>query len=285
MDVVKITPSVTAVLRPADGANVGLIDTGEGLIVIDTAQSATEAAQVLGTAGAAPQQAVLLINTHCHSDHTWGNQLFDCPILAHRLCRQMMTDCLTGRWSAESIEQGLAECDDPAWAARMRQEWSDLQITLPTETFDRQRTVEIGSAVLELVHLGGHTPGSSVAWLPESGTLFTGDLIFQHQYPYLQDADVPVWIAALEYMLTLPAQTIVPGHGTLCDEARVVELADYLAETWSRTADHVARGHDKEETLADPDYPRYAEDPPGRFEENIRLVYARLKNATHPEVQ
>ena len=50
-----------------------------------------------------------------------------------------------------------------------------------------------------------------------------------------------------------------------------------LEATWSRTADHLAQGHDEDETAADPDYPRYAEKAAERLHKtNIRVMYSQL---------
>ena len=278
MEIIELDPGIIAFVRPDEGANVGMVHTGDGPIVVDTTWCATEMQELLEAAGASASETCLVVNTHYHSDHTWGNQIFDCPILAHRLCQERMVANLAGPWSAEAIEDMIVERGktDPDWAREARKKLADLHITVPTEVFDERRELEVGGVRIEIIHMGAHTPGSAVVWLPEAQVLFAGDLIFEGCYPYIFDADVPSLVAALKRLPEFGAQAIVPGHGRLCGEAEIAALVDYLEATWARTADHLAQGHSEDEAVADPDYPRYAEEWPEMHGENIRVMFAQL---------
>jgi cyclase len=278
MEIVEVSPGVTTFVRLDEGANVGLIRTADGVVVVDTTSSPPDMQKLLDAVGVSASEACLVINTHYHGDHNWGNQLFDCPILAHRLCREKMVANLAGPWSAEAIEASIVEGEktDPDWAREARVKLADLRITLPTEVFDDRRELEIGGVRLDVIHFGAHTPDSTVVWLPETKVLFVGDLIFEGRYPYLGDADVHALIAALKRLPEFGAQVIVPGHGVLCGEAEIAALVDYLEAAWARTADHLAQGHSEDEAVADSDYPRYGEGNTERLEANIRVMYAQL---------
>ena len=283
MRVVEPSPGVIAFVRPQEGANAGLIRTADGAVVVDTTSCAADMEALLDAAGVSATDVRLVINTHQHSDHTWGNQVYGCPILAHRLCREAMEANLDGAWNIASIEASIAERggSDPGWAAEMRKKIDGLCITLPTETLHDRRDLEMGGVKIEVIHFGGHTPGSSVVWLPDAKVLFSGDLLFIERYPFIGDADVPDLIAALKRLPKLGAETIVPGHGTLCGEAKIAGMTDYLHETWSRTVDHLAQGHPADEAALDPGYPRYAEGAADRYHEtNIRVMYTRLAGGT-----
>jgi cyclase len=106
MEIVEVSPGVIAFVRPPDeGANAGLIHAADGVVVVDTTSCAPDMQELLDAAGVSAPEARIVINTHVHSDHTWGNQLFDCPILAHRMCREKMESNLSGPWSAEAIKE------------------------------------------------------------------------------------------------------------------------------------------------------------------------------------
>jgi cyclase len=278
MEMIELGPGVVAFVRPDEGANVGMVRTDDGLVVVDATWCAMDMLELLESAGVSASEAHLVINTHYHGDHTWGNQLFDCPILAHRLCQERMAANLAGPWSAEAIEDMIVERakTDPDWAREAREKLADLCITVPTEVFDERRELEIAGVRIEIIHMGAHTPGSAVVWLPEAQVLFAGDLIFEGCYAYIGDADIPSLIAALKQLPEFGAQAIVPGHGQLCGEAEIAELADYLETTWARTADHLAQGHSADEAVADPGYPRYAKGWPEMHEQNIRVMVAQL---------
>ena len=278
MEILELGPGVIVFLRLDEGANIGLLRTDDGAVVVDTPSYPQDMQELLDAVSVSVPEVQLVINTHFHSDHTWGNQLFDCPILAHRLCRERMKANLDGEWSAEAIQAEIAKEEkvDPDWAREAREKLADLYITLPTQVLEKRREIAIGGMRLEVIHLGGHTPGSSVVWLPETRVLFAGDLIFEGRYPYLHDDDVPALIAALKRLPKFGAQTVVPGHGALCGEAEIAALVDYLETTWTLTADHLAQGHSEDEAASDPNYPHYAEEPVGRREENIRLMHDQL---------
>lgn len=279
MEIVELGSGAAAVLRPEEGANVGLIQTAAGAVMVDTTSSPADMRAVLDAARLSPTDAVLAINTHSHSDHTWGNQLFSCPILAHEQCRAAMVANLEGPWKLETIRAQIAArgAREPQWAAEMRHKIEGLEITLPTQTLAERRDLEIGGVRIEVIHLDAHSPGLCVVWLPDAGVLYASDLIFEGRYPFIGDADLPELISVLGRLPEFGAQTIVPGHGLLCGEAEVEALRSYYDQIWARTIDHLAQGHSADEAAADPGYPRYAEGAADRYHEsNIRLVYQSL---------
>jgi len=279
MNVVEPGPGICACIRPDEGANAALLCAAQGAAVVDTTSSAGDMSGLLDAVGVSAGDVRLVINTHHHSDHTWGNQLFDCPILAHRLCRDAMVASLEDAWRLDRIRASIAERgkSDPRWAEEMQRKIEGLQIRLPTEVFEQRRDIVLGDLRIELEHVGGHTPGSSVVWLPQSKVLLSGDLLFVGRYPFIGDADIPVLISALRRVLEFEAEAIVPGHGPMCDESAVHDMLGYLQGTWERTVDHIAEGHSADEAAADGGYPRYGEGAAERYHEaNIRAVYAQL---------
>lgn len=99
----------------------------------------------------------------------------------------------------------------------------------------------MGGVNVEMIHLGGHTPCSSVVWIPDERILFAGDLIFQGRYPFLATANVEKLMAALRWLPSLGARVIVPGHGVLCGTDEVLKQLDYIQTTWERTAEHIEK--------------------------------------------
>lgn len=285
MDIVKPSPGIIVFQRPDQGANASLLQTARGAVVIDTTSCPADLQALLDAVDVSSDDVCLVINTHSHSDHTWGNQLFDCPILAHEVCRETMVANIKGPWNLERIRAEIAErlgADEPdprelQWAKEMQNKIEGLEITLPTQCFQERRDLVVGGVEIQVIHLDAHTPGSVVVWAPQTRTLWTGDLIFEGRYPFIGDADIPEWISILKRLPGYGAKTVVPGHGRLCGEETMAALGDYLHGTWSRTIDHLIQGHSADETASDPGYPRYAAGAAERYHENnIRLVYAAL---------
>ncbi len=100
MEILTIDPLTSAFIRPAEGANVGLIRTLRGMVLIDTTSSPAEIQALFEAVHVSTDKVRLVVNTHSHSDHTWGNQVFTCPIIAHRLCKEQMEASLkkNGAW-------------------------------------------------------------------------------------------------------------------------------------------------------------------------------------------
>lgn len=276
MEIIKIDSHVTAFIRPDEGANVGLIHTPNGIILIDTTSSPGDIKALLDTLGAQAGDMHMVVNTHSHSDHTWGNQLFTCPILAHRLCQERMQSSLKSDWSPDVLQSFITDLKktDHQKAEDFREVVKGLQIKLPDRVFEDRFEGELGGLKYEIIHMGGHTPDTSIVWLPEKRVLFASDLIFQGRYPYIFDADIPAWIDALSKLLEFKAEVIVPGHGVRCGEADIIGLREYLQHAWELTAQHIRMGHSVDETSADPVYLHFAEKQFERLHQaNIRYMY------------
>lgn len=129
-----------------------------------------------------------------------------------------------------------------------------------------------------MIHLGGHTPGSSVALIPQNGILLIGDLIFEGRYPFLATANILRLIDALNWLPNLGARMIIPGHGEICEYAEVNNQLAYIIETWGRTKEHLRRGHNLVETQSDTEYPCYSD---RGFKQlyawNIKVCFQQLK--------
>jgi glyoxylase-like metal-dependent hydrolase (beta-lactamase superfamily II) len=82
---------------------------------------------------------------------------------------------------------------------------------------------------VELLKLGpAHTDGDAIAVVPGDRTVFTGDLVFYTNTPVLWSGPVSNWLAALDHILSLDIDTVVPGHGPLTDKNGVRKTREYL---------------------------------------------------------
>ena len=146
MEIIRIDSVATAFIRPVEGVNAGLIHTPKGMILIDTTSSPAEAMSLLEAAECSLEEVQLVVNTHFHSDHTWGNQVFTCPILAHRLCQERMQSNLKNEWSPETFQSYIDDLKrtDPKKAEDFRLTVQGLQIKLPDQVFEDRCEGDMG---------------------------------------------------------------------------------------------------------------------------------------------
>lgn len=262
MEIVHVSPHCTAFIGGEGNSNAGLIRTAGGVVLVDTTDSQNKILAWLRQAELTPADVQMVINTHFHSDHIWGNQHFSCPILAHRLCREAIARESEEDLSPAALAEYLTELEksNPSRAEQVRQDLLSFRVTLPAEVFEDRRQLALGGVSLEIIHLGGHTPCSCIVWLPGESVLFSGDLIFTERYPYVFSAtSIPDWIAALDALVSLQPQAMIPGHGSVCGLAEVAALREYFSASWGLVVDLTARGLTPDEIATDPRFPKYSE--------------------------
>lgn len=76
--------------------------------------------------------------------------------------------------------------------------------------------------MVQVVHRkGGHTPGDSMVWLPESAGVFTGDVVYVDGILGLHPVSrTRAWVASFEALEALRPKLVVPGHGSVTALAR-----------------------------------------------------------------
>jgi cyclase len=68
-----------------------------------------------------------------------------------------------------------------------RFDFSDIVHTLPTELFDDEMMLHVGSKEVRLIELSpAHTRGDALVYVPQDRTVFTGDLLFVGGHPVVR---------------------------------------------------------------------------------------------------
>ncbi len=185
---------------------VSAIRTDKGIVVIDTTQCPTldEQFRKIIAREFGRNDFKVLINTHEHGDHTYGNGVYaDCQIIAHELCaegmqaRQGDVDRILG-WYEENLpktEAALAKLEKGTDEYKKTEEdlitsrmeyaafKSGMELTRPTRTFADTMTIPMGNVTLEFYAVGGtHTSSDIFIFVPEEGLLFTGDMMADTWY-------------------------------------------------------------------------------------------------------
>lgn len=148
-------------------------------------------------------QVKLLLNTHLHFDHVFGNNFVE----DHYSIKAKASD-LDSEW----IRNVNGHIGMPG--VRFR---GSVNPILPENVLKEGDTVNVGEMSFMVLHVPGHSPGSLVFYNSKEKILFSGDVLFldgcgRTDFP---DSDPGEFYSGIRTkLLTLPDETIVyPGHG------------------------------------------------------------------------
>ncbi len=101
----------------------------------------------------------------------------------------------------------------------------------PTETFNKKKIIDAGDFTLELYATGpADDMEHTVVYIPELRVLLANDVIYNGWHPWNDLERDGHWLRIIDWMRTLDAEIIVPGHGYLCGP----EIFDVM-EKWLTT--------------------------------------------------
>ncbi len=225
-----------------EGANVSAVGAGDGVVLIDSPMLPRDARSWKKTIEESFDEPIaFMINTDYHFDH----MMTDC-LLCERVIAHTLAEPAFAAQDGETFEQ-MISVFFPDIEAGQREEVAQLRTVLPFITFRSDMVLNLLSRRFELIHVGGHTPATTVVYLPEERILFTGDAHVHDRHPFSGDADLMEWIRALDRIEEMDVETIVPGHGELCDLRSVARLRGFFEEMKSRVLDLVGQGCGREE--------------------------------------
>jgi cyclase len=280
-----------AYLQP-DGSwgwsNAGLIVADGVSLLVDTLFDLRLTQQMLDAMAPLTRSAPIgtLVNTHANGDHCYGNQLVgQAEIIASVATAHEMTEVPPAMLAALNAAPG--EVGDLFRSFFGAFEFADIDLTLPTRTFEKRLDLEVGGRAIELIEVGpAHTSGDTIVVVPDAKLVYTGDILFIGGTPIVWAGPLSNWVAACDLMLGMDVDTVVPGHGPITDKGGVAQVRDYLAfvdgeatarhhaglDAWD-AAQEIAR-----EIGANPSFDALGEF--GRIAVNVETVYRSL-DPTH----
>lgn len=279
----EVGDGLWAYLQPDGGwgwSNAGLVTSGEQSLLIDTLfdlQLTGEMLDAMRRATSAADRVDVVVNTHANGDHCYGNALVrDAEIVSSARAAEEMT-AVPPATMAAMMEAAPALGPAGAFVARVFSPFTfdDIELTLPTTTFEGRLDLRIGDRAVSLEEVGpAHTAGDVIAHLPGDGVVFTGDILFHGGHPIVWAGPVANWVAACDRILELEPRLVVPGHGPLATASAIADLKDYFELLAREARLRFDDGLTPLEAARDIDLgPHAAWGEPERVVANVRALY------------
>lgn len=244
-------------------ANTTIVVGKKGVLVFDGGGYAAQGEQVLAKIRAETKKPVThLVISHWHGDHHRGaapiiDAFPDANIIAHEFACAAMMDGPERR-----VEQGETELDglykeikgavaagkwfdgsalseaEKTYFARMvadypgyKAQLARMKVMTPTIAPKETMTIDLGRRKATLLYAGlGNTAGDLALYLPKEKVLATGDIVVA-PVPYGFGSYPKEWARVIRQLASMPAETIVPGHGAIMtDKSYLGRLAALLED-------------------------------------------------------
>jgi glyoxylase-like metal-dependent hydrolase (beta-lactamase superfamily II) len=215
-----------------------MIDTGLGI------RSLREAAADL------LEKPIVAVATHIHYDHVGSLHEFDTRVM-HRIEAPAMQDyrefaTLVGAELLDDFSADLAEWSnsgDPGESDDWGNDIPELLVaavprgfdpaaysvvsTNPNWIVDEGDVIDLGDRHFEVLHLPGHSAGSIGLWEEVSGTLFSGDAVYDGPLiDQLPESDITAYIQTMKRLRELPVRVVHAGHEPSFGRERLHEIID-----------------------------------------------------------
>jgi glyoxylase-like metal-dependent hydrolase (beta-lactamase superfamily II) len=199
-------------------ANIGLVVTPAGAVLIDSGATFQSARQIAEAARKVTPLPIRWVVNTGGQDHRWlGNGYFlaqAAQVIGHAGGEADMKN--RGNDHLQGLKAVLGTKAD------------GTSPTLPALWIkSSDERMELGGVVFEFKHRGGaHTPGDTMVWLPQKNVLFTGDVVYvERMLGVIPVSNTKQWLVTFAVIEQLKPAVLVPGHG------RVTNVATAKADT------------------------------------------------------
>jgi cyclase len=247
----EVGPGIHAWLQPnglLGESNAGLVIGAGASVLVDTLWDPRLTRRMLAAMAPLIAEAPIetLVNTHSDGDHWWGNQeVAGAEIVATEAAAEVMAKQSPGEMKRFALLAGALRLagsiplpyprrsDVRAIAAYVSGAlepfaFGDVRLVPPARTFTGQLELDVGGREIRLIEVGpAHTRGDLIVWIPDARTAIAADILFIGVTPIMWAGPLEGWVAALERLLELGAERLVPGHGPACGPDEVRRLVDY----------------------------------------------------------
>lgn len=260
----KIGPDLYAYISENNAsANSTFLIGDKGILVVDTGLNSQEGGKLLEEIHKiSPLPVLWIVNTHYHPDHRGGNNTVGLDAL-------VISTAYTREQVLRAGKRQPGSKPPPEYVLNVN--------------FEKEVTLFIGNHEVRIYHPGpAHTRGDLIVYFPDEHAIATGDLFLTNSCPAMDDGDMENWIKALDRVLALPVEHVVPGHFAVASLSEVQHFRDYLADLRDQVAGmyrrgftlaQVKRGLKMEKYQALRQFPQYE----ATFADNAAAYYQQLQ--------
>ena len=152
---------------------------------------------------------LIIVNTHYHWDHVWGNSAFaGKDIAAHRLCAQRLRES----WEEQLQENGVYYM-------------GERRMCLPGILFDK--TLAFPEDGIVLMYTPGHTDDCISVFDEKEGMLFAGDNL-ELPLIHIEDPDLEAYETTLRLYLNKNPRHIFASHTTRMEPKDIADALAYI---------------------------------------------------------
>lgn len=185
------------------------------------------------------ERPVVAVATHRHFDHVGGLHEFD-DVVVHRDDAEVVA--AASMFASVRIEEyppeELSGYDPPAsLLTALPHDGFDpagyrIEPAAPTRVVEDGDVIDLGDRRFVVLHLPGHTPGEIGLWEADTGTLLSGDCVYESGVllDELPESNVADYVASLRRLRDLPVRLALGGHDDPFGRERLLAIVrDYLA--------------------------------------------------------
>lgn len=303
----ELADGVFAAIAPADSlamCNAGIIDLGDRTVVFDTFLHLDAAQDLYNFALELTGNKVhYVINSHFHTDHIVGNQLFtDATIISSPETREKIAREIPKTYyhfkhhGAEELAKAEAKLETVTNDIERTELLNslyfirslagrDLMPRFPDLTFTSKLTLSGSKRSVDLINFPvGHTPGDVVLHLPEEGIIFMGDLLVVQHHPWLGDGNPDELVKVFDQIEALEPKYLVPGHGPVGTLENMQQEREYIEHVKAIVHTAISSGKKYEEITVDYLAEEYTEwDSKVCFRWNAGILLQRLNGANNSQ--
>lgn len=221
-------------IKPFYRCNIWHVRGRDRDLLVDSGMGVVSLRQQVGVLAGRP---VLAVASHTHFDHIGAHHEF-----AERAVHRAEADILAApRRDRTLADVYVRDAADVELFTRLpppapyRSDAYEVASAPATRILEDGDVIDLGDRHFRVIHLPGHSPGGIALWEAATGTLFSGDTVYDGTL--IDDAyhsNVEDYIRSMERLRALPVRVVHGGHFASFGGERFVALIDGYLQTRAR---------------------------------------------------